>query len=346
MWISYVLLALGFVFIGWLVYRLGFHEILNDFKTLGWNFFIALLPSIVTYVLFTYSWEEFLKGNGLKTPLRSLFMVKVVGEAVNIVNPLGWGGGDPVRIYMLKRWVPVSQATASVVVDRTLNSIALVPFMIFGIFLAFIKFSLPPAFKWGFSLSLLFIVGVTFYWYRRQHEGVFQFLIDLLIKLRIKRNWSEHTLQRVKEIDALISRFYTHNKGGFAVAFLLQFITRLLGVLEIYLVAYFLQAPIGWVASYLLASLTVIVNMIFVFIPGSVGVLEGAYAGVFHLLGQDPTVGTSIQIFRRIRMTLWAALGFYYIYHLDRKTRGALQAVAHNPIVEGEAELETLSGKD
>ena len=184
-----------------------------------------------------------------------------------------------------------------------------------------------------------FILAMTLYWYRKQHEGVFQFLIEILTKLRIKRHWSDSTLVKVKEIDALILSFYTENRMGFGIAFVLNFLVRLLGVVEIYLAAYFLGADLDWVASYLLASLTIFVNMIFVFIPGSVGVLEGAYAGVFHLIGHDPAVGTSIQIFRRIRMTLWTALGFYYIYHLDRKTRAQLKELAQKPSSLAEMEM-------
>jgi len=286
---------------------------------------------------------EFLKEKPFRVPFFQLFKVKTVGEAINMINPLGWGGGDPVRIYLLKKWVPVAESTASVVVDRTITSMSIAVFMVLGIFLAFARFSVPLPYKIGFALSLLFILTMTIYWYRKQHEGIFQFLIEILTKLKIRRHWSEKTLLKVKEIDALIMAFYTHNRMGFALAFLYNFILRLLGVVEIYLAAYFLGANLDWVASYLLASLTIIVNMIFVVIPGSVGVLEGAYAGVFHLIGRDPAVGTSIQIFRRIRMTLWTALGFYFIYHLDRKTRLELKELAQKPSALGELDPSSSS---
>ncbi len=331
MGMSYALLALGFLFLGWLIYHLGLQDILENFRRLGFNFFTALIPSLLTFFLLSEAWRQCLTQHLSQVPFSKIFMIKVIGEAVNMMTPLSWGGGDPVRIYLLKKWVPVAEGTASVVIDRTLNSMALVVFMIFGVFIAFIKLSLPPPFKIGFILSLFFMTGMTFYWYHRQHKGVFEFLIRCLTRLRIKRNWSEETLSQVKKIDRFISQFYSHHRTAFAASFFLQVLARLLGVIEIYVVAYFLQIPIDWVAAYLLVSLTAIINMIFAFIPGSLGVLEGAYAGAFLLIGQDPAAGTSIQIFRRIRMTLWAALGFYYIYHLDRKTRLELTEIAHHP---------------
>src|SRR5262252_8795610 len=183
--VSYGLLVLGFAFLGWLIYKLGVHNIGENLKSLGWNFFTALLPVLVSYFLYTQAWMEFLKEKPFRVPFYELFKLKTVGEAINMINPLGWGGGDPVRIYLLKKWVPVAESTASVVVDRTINSIAVAVFMVLGIFIAFIEFSVPLPYKIGFGLSLAFILAMTLYWYRKQHEGVFQFLIEILIKLRI-----------------------------------------------------------------------------------------------------------------------------------------------------------------
>ncbi|MBI2335489.1 MAG: flippase-like domain-containing protein [Deltaproteobacteria bacterium] len=321
LWISYILLGLGVVFTGWLIYRLGVQDIWGYLKTLGWNFFPFLLPSFLSFFFLSWAWLQFLKNNRPTVPFFHLWMVKVVGEAVNNINPLGWGGGDPVRIYLLKKWISIPQGTASVVIDRTLHTMALVVFMIIGMVIAFLKFNFPPSLEFGFILALAFMLIMTLYWYRRQHEGVFEFLIDTLTQLKIKKHWSAQTLQKAKEIDQLISQFYLHHRMGFATAFLFQFMARLLVVVEIFVAAYFLKTPLSWDTAYLLGSVTAIINMVFVLLPSSVGALEGAYAGFFHLLNQDPAIGTSIQILRRLRMVVWSSLGFIYIYHLDRNTR-------------------------
>lgn len=327
LWVSYVLLAAGLGLLVWLVYHVGAQLIFDYLRKLGWNFFPFISVSIVTYLLFTVSWNTFLEGHDYEISFWRLFMIKATGEAVNTINPLGFGGGDPVRILLLKKDVPIPEGTASVVVDRTLNAMAMLAFMLVGILIAFIEFDLPLSLQIGFPISLIFMFWMTYYWYKRQHDGVFQFLVDILVKLKIKKTWSEDTLQKVKQIDRYITEFYKHNKKGFYFAFFLQFISRILGVLEIYLAAYYLGADLNWTSAYLLASVTVIINLIFVFIPGSIGVMEGAYAGIFLLNHQNPAVGTSIGILRRIRMLIWTAIGLYYIYHQDRKTRLKLKNV-------------------
>lgn len=316
---NYILLLAGLALFFWLIYKLGPSVILDYFRILGWKYLLVFSVSILIYIALTEGWREFLKGHKLKTGFGELFLIKVAGEAVNTVSPLSWGGGDPVRIYLLRKTIPVAESTASVVIDRTLNSMATLLFMMIGIFIAFVEFDFSFSIQVGFLLSFLFMIGTTFYWYRKQHAGLFQFLIRLLTRLKIKRQWSEETVLKLKEIDHLITRFYTHNKKGFFIAFWLQFLSRLLGVFEIYVAAYFLGISLSLTISYLLLSITTILNMIFVFVPGSVGILEGSYAGLFHLFGMDPAAGTSIQIMRRIRTVIWGIIGFGYLSYENRK---------------------------
>ncbi|MBF0491864.1 MAG: flippase-like domain-containing protein [Deltaproteobacteria bacterium] len=313
MLLSYAFLVLGISLVIWLIKQLGPQEILYNLKILGWYFIPLICPSLLTFLLQTEAWNEFLKSVNYPLRFARLFMIKAAGEAVNNINPLNWGGGDPVRILLLKPWVPPTQGTASVVVDRTLTSIALVLFMLIGILIALVDFDFPLNVKAGLSGSVLLMLGLTYYFYHQQHQGLFSFLIRLLQKLKLKKNFSEKSLQQAEEVDGYISQFYKQHQGRFFLAVFYHFLTRFLGVMEIFLAAYFLGAPITFVGAYLMASVTAIAIMIFAFIPGAVGVMEGTYAATFHLLSLDPATGTSVQIFRRIRTLLWAGIGFAYI---------------------------------
>ncbi|MCE9624868.1 MAG: flippase-like domain-containing protein [Deltaproteobacteria bacterium] len=304
---------LGLAFFVYLVIKLKPLVLLEYLKTVGWNFLWILAVSSVWIVAYSLAWEIFLKNLSKRVNLWDIFKIKTSGEAINTITPLGWGGGDPARILMLKDHIPVNEGTASVVVDRTLNNLAIALFMLIGVLVTFIRFTLPPVLKVGLPVTLFIIVGVSAFLYYRSHEGLFLFFLDLLKKLRIKKEFSEKTLKNVQEIDGHISRFYKMNRKGFAMAFTLHFIGRLCGVAEIYLAARFLGHPFSMIDSYLLASMTVIINMIFVFVPGALGVMEGAFAGIFALLHLDPAVGTSIQIVRRTRMLFWTAIGFVFM---------------------------------
>jgi uncharacterized protein (TIRG00374 family) len=310
---------LGLGLFAYLIYKQKPSVILEYLTEVRWNFLYILLVSLFWASAYAWAWEIFLRNLSKRVHFWEIFKIKVAGEAINSITPLSWGGGDPARILMMKEHIPVTEGTASVVVDRTLNNLAVALFMLIGVIVSFFRFSLSASLQLALVLTLIVIVGASVFLYLRSHEGLFEFFIDLLKKLRIKKHFSEQTLASVKEIDGHISHFYKMNKKGFYSAFFLQFFGRLCGVVEIFLAARFLGNPISWTDSYLLLSMTVIVNMLFVFVPGAFGVMEGAYAGSFSLLHLDPAMGTSIQIIRRARMIVWTAIGFIFMGQMKQK---------------------------
>ena len=92
-----------------------------------------------------------------------------------------------------------------------------------------------------------------------------------------------------------------------------------MGVGEIYLIARLLKIPIGFEGALYLASLTVLINIVFVFIPGSMGVLEGAFGALCHLLNLNPLSGVAIQLVRRLRAIFWVFVGLILMVTLKRR---------------------------
>src|SRR5262249_46203606 len=119
---------LGLILFIYLIYKLKPAVLLQYLKAVGWNFLWILLVSLVWYFAYALAWEIFLKNLSKRVQLWDIFKIKIVGEAINTITPLGWGGGDPVRILLLKDHIPISEGTASVVVDRTLNNLAVALF--------------------------------------------------------------------------------------------------------------------------------------------------------------------------------------------------------------------------
>ena len=77
--------------------------------------------------------------------------VRMVGEVFNSVVPAAGMGGEPVKAVLLKKYYGVGyrQATASLILAKTINTIALVIFLTVGFALMLSSALVPPALPGG-----------------------------------------------------------------------------------------------------------------------------------------------------------------------------------------------------
>ncbi|OGP08976.1 MAG: hypothetical protein A2048_03525 [Deltaproteobacteria bacterium GWA2_45_12] len=166
------------------------------------------------------------------------------------------------------------------------------------------------------------ILGLWFFIHHQQ-KGFFDRLSRLLTRFGFKKHLTESVQEKIQVLDKRISGFYRRHPIYFVLVLSFHFLARLLGVLEIYLIARFLDIPLGAMGALFLASLTILVNLVFVFIPGSMGVLEGAYGALFSVMGLNPVTGVAIQLVRRLRTLFWVliGLGFMLTYYKLKKPK-------------------------
>lgn len=313
-------LTLGITCLAGLIYSVGTDTIWHQIRALGWMSLGIFSIGVGWNLLYTLAWQIFLRDHGGDIPFWALFRIKLAGEAVNTVTPANFLGGDPVRIYLLKKYYRWTAGAASVVVDRTLHAMASIFAIIIGTSLAFWRLdTIPNNIKIGLPIILaIFILFVAFV-FLHQRQGFFTFLMDLARAFHIKRSFAPATVKRFQELDADISKFYLHNAEGFWGALFLHFAGRVLGVVEIYLIAVVAYPEFTFIEAWILGAVAPIVNTIFTFIPGAIGVLEGASAGALVIMGIPGSVGITVQIVRRIRQGIWIALGFTAMNVQERK---------------------------
>lgn len=325
--ILFILLGLGIAFL--LARKMGFDTIVENFRVLSWRALPILALGAVWYFLYTLAWDQFLRRLKGSISLFELFRAKLAGEAVNTVTPASFLGGDPVRIYILKKHFPVTEGAASVVVDRTLHTMAVLLLIYIGIIAAFWKLPFLPL-NMRYGLPIILIISSVFmaFVYSHQRRGLFTFLMYLLRKLHIKKSFSAMSLEKFQQLDGYIADFHLRSPKGFWIALLLHFSGRMLGVVEIYVVGKIFYPEFTFYAALLLGAISPLVNFIFAFIPGALGVMEGAYSGILYLLKMPPEIGLSIQIYRRVRALFWIMIGFIALGTHDRKK------VLHTEIIE------------
>lgn len=315
-----VFILVGAVLLVALVRTIGIQTIVDNIAALGWRFIPILFLSFCWYALYTTGWMQFLNRLGDGIGFWELFRIKITGEAVNTMTPANFIGGDPMRIYLLRKNFPLSEGAASVVVDRTLASAATIAVVVLGVVVGFLTLDhLPANLKYGVPIAAIVCIGFIAFVLVHQRRGFFSLMLGICRRLGIRREFSEKTERRFRQLDAHIIDFYEANHRGFLVALGCHILGRLLGVIEVYAIGRAVDDEFTLFAALMLTALAPMVNVVFAFIPGAFGVMEGAYSGVLYLLHLNPAVGITIQIAKRLRAAFWIALGLFFLGAHDRK---------------------------
>ncbi|MBI2343212.1 MAG: flippase-like domain-containing protein [Deltaproteobacteria bacterium] len=317
--LRYLFLCFGAILLFFLIHRLGLDTILTQFAQLGWWVIPIFGLSALWYLCYTVAWQRILQQ---KRPLalHSLYRIKIVGEVINAMTPANFLGGDPVRVYLLRRFFPGLQGAASVIIDRTLQSLATLGIILIGLLVAYWRIpQLPQNIRYGLPLIVLILSAFVVWIFLHQRHGLCQFGFDMLKGLRIRRHFSPDTLSRAAELDQLIASFYRHDPQGFAWALLYHLCGRVLGIVEVYWIGRLLVPEFGLVEAVILAALAPIINLLFTFVPGAIGIMEGAYSTALFLLALPPPLGLTIQIFKRVRAGLWIVIGSLFVTTRDRQ---------------------------
>jgi len=320
-WFKAFAFILGASLLFWIVRKLGWQELLASFHTLGWKILVPVLIILPCYLMYTVSWQLFLKRFDTHSiAFWELFRIKVGGEAANTLTPLNFAGGDPVRVILLSKTFPAVISGASVIIDRTMQMMAIVALMLLGNVVALFKLELPPTIRYVLMGVIVLLIFGIFFLILLQTKGLSQKVFRFGQKLRIKA-LSEERLKKIQEMDEHIVSFYRNDRRLFLICFLLHFGARLLGILEIQFIGRVLGVPMGYWEATFFAAVIPMINMVGAFIPGNLGVLEGALSSLFFALHWNPSDGVVLQIARRLRSGIWIGIGLIFIFLYQRKDK-------------------------
>lgn len=296
----------------------GFVVIFSKLVEIRLYFLLVLINSLLWMLLYTEAWFQLFSGLWHKISYLSLLKIKVSGEGVNFMTPLGFLAGDPVRVLLLRRFFGPEARLRSVVIDRVMHSLSAQFFCLGGILLIFTQ---PIAFPLWLHVVLLAIYGtlclvltsLVFCMITGRGFGIFEPLFKLVnLPKRMPR-----INEALGELRENLEYYKDRRKHPFVICFFLHFAGRVLGALEIMVIFYCYEGHADFVFALILAALTSFFTITFGFIPGAFGIVERLYADFFALYGFRPEVGLSMQLIRRFRSWFWVLVGIVVLDYAE-----------------------------
>lgn len=107
---SYLFKILGFgigasVFIYTVISFGGFKAVLGHLLQVKYYYVLVVLNSLIWMLLYTEGWHKLFAGLKHKLRFLALFKIKLSGEGINFMTPMGFIAGDPIRVLLLRKFV-------------------------------------------------------------------------------------------------------------------------------------------------------------------------------------------------------------------------------------------------
>ena len=222
-----------------------------------------------------------------------------LGHAVNNLLPVASVGGDIARARLLQLWQHDGiEATASVVVDKTIQAVALMLWGLIGVgllTLLAIDNQLATAALAGFLILAAGIISFILV----QHAGMLSRLAQVAEKL-FEHEFVGRMKNHAEQVDIAIRAAYRRRRE-LALAIIWHTLSLILQTAEIWLGCYLLGQPISLAEALLIKSLTSTISDIAFIIPNGYGIQEGAFIMIGALVGLSPTFSLALALAIRIR---------------------------------------------
>jgi len=321
-----LLLVAGLLLLGFLVYQLGPRAVFANLRLVGWGIVPIVGQEAIAYVANALGWLAAFPAAGPTIPFIELLRARIAGDAVNYVTPTATLGGEFVRTRFLRGQATTTALVASVAVAKLAQTVGQIAFVIVGLAIILDDTPLPPGLRHGLLAGLVAFTAMAIALVFVQRRGMFAPLLRVAQRI----GWAAHApelMRRLRHLDAEIARFHLAANGAFFVSAFSFFLGWLMGIVEIYLILWFLDAGPSVHRALTIEVLSVAIDGMLFFVPLKAGTQEGGKVLIFTILGLDPAQGLALGIVRRIRELAWASIGLLI---LSRR-----QLAAHPVRVEG-----------
>jgi putative ABC transport system permease protein len=173
------------------------------------------------------------------------------------------------------------------------------------------SYRLPPAVYFVLLaiaiVAALGIVATAFAAKRR--VMLLTWLIDQLAELRLSPKVILKRRHHISHLEAKVYDFYKHHPAAFFGMIVCNLLAHLSSVLEVYLALRMLRFQSLLSQAYIIESLTKVINFVFAFVPGTIGVYEGGTEVILQSLGFPVAAGVALALVRKAAIVCWTSVG-------------------------------------
>jgi uncharacterized protein (TIRG00374 family) len=287
-----------------------------------WQLGVLGLLNCLIFILFSLRWWWLARAMGGQTKLGTITAYRLAAFGVNYLTPGPQFGGEPLQVALLTKQqnIPAPDAAASVTLDKLLELIINLGFLVWGLALGLTGSLISgPSGRYGLGLAagllaipLIYLASIS------SGRLPITHLVGR-IPTRLEQNSLIQTLvQFVYDSEKQIMRFCTEQPRVLLGPACLSFLGWGLMILEFWFSMRILNLPVSLIEAFIVMTIS---RLAFLApIPGGLGALEAGLLLAISALGYSPAHALSLSLLIRVRDGLLAVLGMMILLiHIPRK---------------------------
>lgn len=303
--------AFGASLLFFLIRAVGLEPIFQALGQIGYGFFILLGLAGTRHALRTLSMRTAVAREHRRFTFWQAYTTRLAGETISFFTFTGPVLGEATKAALLRKRVPLTSAVQALAVDNLLYNLSVALFISSGALVMLATYDLPVGARvplYGIAAGMAFVF-VLVAWAVLSDMMPVTAAVDFFIRRGFKARWFSSRREHFQHVEENVYDFYKHRPRAFFTMFACDFLSHATTVGEVAAVLWMLGFEPAVAVSYIIDSLTKVINLVFSFVPATIGVYEGGTGFILHTLGYAVATGLTIGIVRKASMIVWALVG-------------------------------------
>jgi len=315
-------LILGLAIFFYVISRVGLAQIVDSIKLMGYGFIALMALSAFRHWIRSVAWLHCIEEDHRNIRIFDLFNIRLAGDAVRLLSFTGPLLGETSKAVLIRKRLPMVHGMSSIIIENLAYTIAVIFIVVSGIALLIVNFATGTSLRVMSAVLTVCMVGGVF--------GI-HYIASRRIKIAARLGgWiagktdsksfkdRSHAIGRTED---KIHNFYKRRGSRLYFVLFLEFVANIVNVLEVYVILFFIGTSASYLSAYIIEAMMKVVNILFFFVPGQVGVMEGGNAILLNMLGLGASAGVTLSLIEKIKAIFWAGYGLMVWLVAFRKKR-------------------------
>jgi len=310
-WLQTIAFLLGLGLLVFVINRVGIQPIFDALLRIGFGFFFLLAISGARHIFRTIAMWAAVPTEHRRISFMQAFAARLGGEAISFLTFTGPLLGEATKVALLRKRVPLTYGVPALVVDNLLYNLSVVFFILSGACVMLLTYQLPPVVYYVLiGIALIAALGLlAAILAAKRRIMLLSWVLDQLAQLRLSPKVLLKRRHHISYLESKVYDFYKHHPAAFFGMISCNLLAHAASVVEVYVTLRMLGLTPQVAQAYIIESLTKVINFVFAFVPGTIGVYEGGTEVILQALGFVAATGVALALVRKAGIVFWTSLG-------------------------------------